>query len=264
MAHLTSDSDGQGDGRTAPALDVAAQLCRVTTSWDDGHGEDDRLATLLHDVGAAATFYIPQQAKYRQIDDRRVRELAASFEIGAHTITHRALTGLAEAEVVAEVLNSKAYIEGLTEIPCRMFCYPYGEVNNRVKQVVRSCGFMGARTVVDFCDGAGADAFALPTAIHACRHSVAKTTLQDEGNPGFLGAQINLSRVPLTADGCYDWAELAVMTFELVRARGGIWHVWGHSWEIAAQGLWGSLREVLQHVLRQPGVVAVTNAEVLP
>ena len=58
----------------------------VTTSWDDGHILDHKLAGLLDDYGLRATFYVaprnielPQQERLR---NRDLQALARDFEIG--------------------------------------------------------------------------------------------------------------------------------------------------------------------------------------
>ena len=59
------------------------------------------------------------------------------------------------------------------------------------------------------------------------------------------------------------WPDLALDYLEEARRSGGVWHLWGHSWEIERAGLWGPLREVLGAVGGQPGVRYLTNAQVL-
>jgi hypothetical protein len=58
------------------------------------------------------------------------------------------------------------------------------------------------------------------------------------------------------------WHELARLLFEHVRDRGGVWHLWGHSWEIEERGMWGELRRLLDAVAGRDGVDYVTNGEV--
>jgi hypothetical protein len=44
---------------------------------------------------------------------------------------------------------------------------------------------------------------------------------------------------------------------------GGMWHLYGHSWEIAALGLWSQLEELLDYVARRRHVIYVANSRAL-
>src|SRR5690349_264179 len=60
----------------------------LTTSWDDGHRSDLRLARMLSEYGLKATFYIsPQNHEFAGSDlltPQEIRDLSCDFEIGAH------------------------------------------------------------------------------------------------------------------------------------------------------------------------------------
>ncbi|MGH7837447.1 MAG: polysaccharide deacetylase family protein, partial [Candidatus Binataceae bacterium] len=62
----------------------------MTTSWDDGHPLDLRVAELLAAHGVRGTFYVPVRASadslMKPADLRRLRNLG--MEIGAHTVSH--------------------------------------------------------------------------------------------------------------------------------------------------------------------------------
>ena len=89
----------------------------VTTSWDDGHVLDVRLATLLKKYNIRGTFYIsPKDREFtseERLTNDQVRELAKDFEIGAHTMTHPRLTDLGKKEAKEEIVSSKEYLEKL-------------------------------------------------------------------------------------------------------------------------------------------------------
>ena len=79
----------------------------VTTSWDDGHKRDIRLASLLRKYGVGGTFYIcPETHEFpaaERLTSDEIRELAGEFEIGAHTMTHPHLSRL-DADAAREEL----------------------------------------------------------------------------------------------------------------------------------------------------------------
>jgi hypothetical protein len=43
-----------------------------------------------------------------------------------------------------------------------------------------------------------------------------------------------------------DWPVLARTMFDQTKADGGVFHLWGHSWELTALGLWKPLEEMLR------------------
>jgi len=49
--------------------------------------------------------------------------------------------------------------------------------------------------------------------------------------------------------------------FDRVMATGGVYHLWGHSWEIEERGEWERLERVLSYIGRHEGVSYVSNSE---
>jgi peptidoglycan/xylan/chitin deacetylase (PgdA/CDA1 family) len=76
-----------------------------------------------------------------------VREwLAAGHEIGAHTLTHPFLTRVSFREAREEVFSSKKKLEDLFGVTIRHFCYPYGDWNEPVRDLVGEAGYETACT----------------------------------------------------------------------------------------------------------------------
>jgi len=55
----------------------------VTTSWDDGHKFDIRLAKLLDKYGLKGTFYITKNFQGR-LSKEEIKSISKNHEIGAH------------------------------------------------------------------------------------------------------------------------------------------------------------------------------------
>ncbi len=71
-----------------------------------------------------------------------LRTLADSgWEIGSHTAGHPHLTHLDDEALAAELAGSKASCEEHMQIPCPSLAYPYGDVDARVVEATRSCGY---------------------------------------------------------------------------------------------------------------------------
>jgi hypothetical protein len=60
-----------------------------------------------------------------------------------------------------------------------------------------------------------------------------------------------------------DWVQLGKRLFDDTLTVGGVWHLWGHSWEVEALNLWDELEELLDYVAKRPGVVYASNGETL-
>src|SRR5205809_306729 len=112
----------------------------ITTSWDDGHPLDLRVADLLAKYGLSGTFYVPMTSEYGTMSQDELRELSSAFEIGAHTLHHVELTGATEQLAREEIADSKSWLEDRIGLPCRMFCPPKGRYSNRHLHLIRDVG----------------------------------------------------------------------------------------------------------------------------
>jgi peptidoglycan/xylan/chitin deacetylase (PgdA/CDA1 family) len=65
-------------------------------------------------------------------------------EVGAHTVTHPALSTLPGASQRDEILQSKARLEEIVGCPVTSFAYPYGDVSAETAGIVREAGFARA------------------------------------------------------------------------------------------------------------------------
>jgi peptidoglycan/xylan/chitin deacetylase (PgdA/CDA1 family) len=225
----------------------------VTTSWDDGHELDLRLASELAAHGMAGTFYVAPRCREipsaKRLGPGALRELAEGHEIGAHTLTHPRLTELPTQRARSEILQGKDEVEHSIGRSVTSFCYPYGAYGEDHPDMVRSAGFTVARTVDRFCTGAPTDLLRMGTSVHAYRH------LTD-------GPQVlRWARSPRQVVALWrNWDLLGRRLFEEVQSNGGAFHLWGHSWEIDANDDWRRLRSVLDE-LSDKDAVFVTNGE---
>ncbi len=77
-----------------------------------------------------------------------VREwLAAGHEIGSHSMTHRNLRKLSQAEAREEISASKKRLEDKFGISIRHFSYPFGSWNPPVRDLVIEAGYESASTM---------------------------------------------------------------------------------------------------------------------
>lgn len=228
----------------------------VTTSWDDGHRLDLRLAEVLDEYQLPATFYIsPASAEIAPADrlsPAGIRGIAERFEIGAHTLTHPRLTSLPVADARHEIVTGRAHLEDITGRPVTSFCYPGGAFGPEHVRLVREAGFSYARTVRRFSLDAGSDPLRSPTTVQAYRHLV------DVG-PALAYARLR----PAAAWSLHrHWDRLAMRLFDRVLEVGGVFHLWGHSWEVAQRGWWADLQRVCAYIAGRPGVRYLDNGAI--
>ncbi len=75
--------------------------------------------------------------------------LAASWELGSHTLTHPDLTGLDDRTLRHEASSSRKVLRARFGVRVDFFCYPAGRYDARVIDAVRRAGYLGATTTVE-------------------------------------------------------------------------------------------------------------------
>ena len=226
----------------------------ITTSWDDGHRLDTRLAGLLTRYDLPGTFYIAphnvELAPHDRLTAIEVAELAEAFEIGGHTLNHLPLAGLPARRAREEIRLGKQELENITGRPVTSFCYPLGRYGHRDVRLVAEAGFSLARTVTRGSLVVG-DPLEMATTVNAYRHLV----------DGPLALRLALGNPLRAARYFFGWDALAMRWFDRCLASGGVFHLWGHSWEVDARRDWARLERVLAHISRVPGARYVTNGQ---
>lgn len=217
---------------------------RLTTSWDDGHPADLRLAEALARHGVAATFYVPAANREGRpvMTPVELRGLAAAgFELAAHTRDHCRLARLPLDEARRQIVDGRHWLEDLLGGPVRGFAYPGGAVGRHGRRLARDAGFAYARTTRMFCLAPGRDPFDLPTTAQFYAHGPA-ALLRNWARRGAGLNRLRLAARCIAAGG----VEAAVgVLLDEAAAQGGVFHLWGHSWELDREGLWPSLDRVL-------------------
>lgn len=119
----------------APALEshgwtgtvfVVAGLAGKTNEWDNRGG--DVVEPLLSYDSLRSLFH-------------------RGHEIGSHTLTHVRLGHVPLEVAMHEVRAAKELLERELDRPVPYFCYPYGDHNSAVRELVRDAGHLGATTV---------------------------------------------------------------------------------------------------------------------
>jgi len=104
---------------------LVAGLLGKTNEWDARNGETPEP---LMDVAQASEW------------------LDAGHEIGSHTLTHPHLTRIPLEQAREEIVASKKKLEDLFGRAVEHFCYPYGDWNEAVRDLVIAAGYKTAFT----------------------------------------------------------------------------------------------------------------------
>jgi peptidoglycan/xylan/chitin deacetylase (PgdA/CDA1 family) len=239
----------------------------ISTSWDDGHALDMRLAELLDRYELRGTFYVARHYLRPCLSEAQLRDIAQRHEIGAHTLTHPTLTEIPLEQAREEIRGSKAWLEDVLGQPVRCFCYPRGALNVALQAEVVEAGYEGARGVIGYQVQAG-PRYAMTTSLQVYPlplrplPSIApwrgwRARLVPLGQALQAQRQHSLPLASLRA-----WLPWANAWLDYAQAQGGVFHLWGHSWEIDQYGQWTDL-EVLLRRLQTSGGQAVVNYDLL-
>lgn len=135
---------------------------RITITFDDGYQNVLRHAApgLVENGFAATQFLVADflgkrnewdvaegEAPEPLMTKAEIREwLSAGHEIGSHTLSHPRLTRLSSARLREEIFSSRSKLEDLFGRPVHHFCYPYGDWNPAVRDLVAEAGYLTACT----------------------------------------------------------------------------------------------------------------------
>ena len=87
--------------------------------------------------------------------------LAAGHDIGSHTLTHPYLTRVSRAEAQEEIVASRKRLEDVFGRRVEHFCYPFGDWNESVRDLVVAAGYKTASTTQTGLNRAGDSLFTL-------------------------------------------------------------------------------------------------------
>ncbi|SFQ60577.1 polysaccharide deacetylase family protein [Hymenobacter arizonensis] len=131
----------------------------IILTFDDGYADNyTNLLPLMQQYGYRGVMYLlgdfdirynkwdveidPTEPLSKIMDLAQKRAfVAAGWEIGAHTMSHPRLTTLPLPEATNEIQRSKSELEAALQTEIVSFAYPFGDINDAVKNAVREAGF---------------------------------------------------------------------------------------------------------------------------
>ncbi len=218
---------------------------------------------MLAERGMKGTFYWPVASDHPhyQLPSTRVATdlLSSGMEIGSHTVTHPLLTRIPADRVRSELVESKARLEEHIGRRVDAFCYPAGYYDRRVRDATEAAGYRLARTTVGLRIDAGFDPFLMPVTLQLFPHGRRVHLTHSLRRRNLRGLLTWVGRFHGTA----DLERLTDAALDLVVDVGGVFHLWGHSWELEENDLWSMLAALLDRISERPGIRHVTNGEVV-
>ena len=135
-----------------PKMDLTK---KVILTFDDGYEDNYTLLfPLLKKYGFKAVIYLVTHAdhnvwgvregepKVNMMNDLQKKEMCRyGIEMGGHTRSHVDLSKCKETESTREIAGCKKDVERLTGKKAVSFAYPFGGINEEVKQIARESGF---------------------------------------------------------------------------------------------------------------------------
>ena len=129
-------------------------------SYDDGVYQDIRLVQLLNRYGLKGTFnlnsglmndpssvWYAEGVRVERMPPDGLPALYRGHEIASHMTRHQNPTEMNEAELLRDIAADRAALEKLRGGEVTGFAYPFGAVNDAVKDALRRCGIRYARGV---------------------------------------------------------------------------------------------------------------------
>lgn len=227
----------------------------ITTSWDDGHPSDRRLADLLGKYDLKGTFYVPRQnPENRVMKESEITDIAQHFEIGGHTLRHCNLQRLSAEEGREEINGSFHWLRSLLQKDPVSFCPPFGKYSKRSIADIYAAGFKVIRTVELLSPIRTTGV--IPTTLQMFDHSSATLFRHLVKR-----RRIRNLRLWIGSHFTADTFRLADHYLEFISEHGGCLHLWGHSWEIDQNRYWNKLERIFSAISHLPGFTYVENGQ---
>jgi len=160
-----------------------------------------------------------------------------------------------------EILKGKQYLEDIIGKEITAFCFPRGKFKHKHIQMVKECGFLFGRTI----------GYLSINKILDKKIGLLNTTLQLVQNrrvPTYIFSAIKrcdwegMGHIIKNIGIIDRWEDFAIFLLREVIEKGGVFHLWGHSWEIEELGLWENLDKFMREIsLLQSKLVFCTNSE---
>ncbi|KAF9907781.1 chitin deacetylase [Lobosporangium transversale] len=175
--------------QTCPADDI--ESCPTPGTWgltfDDGPTpETPPLLDFLKTNNIKASFFVMGSNVVRNAEVLR-REVAEGHHIASHTWSHHALTTLSNQQIVAELKWTEKAVFDITGLRMKYMRPPYGDIDNRVRAIVKKLGYIVVDWTSDDYDSRDVALNANPSGLDAALRRMTNNLMTYGANPGAKG-----------------------------------------------------------------------------
>jgi peptidoglycan/xylan/chitin deacetylase (PgdA/CDA1 family) len=130
--------------------DFASKTNSISITFDDGFADIlHKAAPILCKLNIPFTVFVTpkliiEKNEYLSIIELKEISKLDICTIGAHGYSHEPLTKFNLDNVTEEISNSKSWLQDIIGEEVAHMSYPYGAVNDVIKNVVKKCGFISA------------------------------------------------------------------------------------------------------------------------
>ena len=212
-------------------------------TYDDGVLQDVRFVRLLNRYGLKGTFNLnselmrqefswthPNGMEVRRLSEEAVRFLYDGHEVASHTLTHPYMSELPEWEIMRQMGQDRENLERLFGREVRGFAVPFSWYSDTIARCAEKCGFEYAR-MSEFSG------------------SYSPCTEWYYWKTGVYHIQPELT----------DFAAGFLNTDEEL----AVCQIVGHSYDLDAENLWGTMELICAAVAAREDVWACTNLELV-
>lgn len=212
-------------------------------TYDDGVLQDVAFVALLNRYSLKGTFNLnsqlmteefawqhPNGMEVKRLSRQAVMGLYDGHEIASHTLTHPYMSSLSEGEILWQMKQDRQNLEELFDREVRGFAVPFSYYSDTIAQCAKTAGFEYAR-MSEFSRSYEpcADWYYWKTGFYHIQPGLAD----------YVAGFLNTDR------------ELAVC------------QIVGHSYDLDAEGLWGTLELICAAVSAREDIWACTNLELV-
>lgn len=201
-------------------------------SWDDGVQNDLRCGLALMKHGFRGTFFLVHSAPMMKVCASLE---AMGMEIGSHTWSHIPLSQRDPNQSVLECVQMRKAIEEAVGHPILSLAYPFGLTDgydsrgNFVIQSAQLAGYWSGRITRE-----------------------GQVNLQD---------QPNLMLMPVSGRWNDATNVLETKWAQVSQRPAGVFHIWGHSWEMVTEDDWTRLDHLLEEFGHRPETWYTTQGD---
>ena len=231
-------------------MDVSSQPL-FTTSWDDGHPLDERIADTLEEFGFVGTFYASTGPEGRRlIRDKALARIGRNHELGVHGQTHTIFPDLSRQALAGEIHWAVEELSRFGNVG-RVVAPPRGKIDGATRRFIGRLGF-AVRTGAIIGAAAVRGNSLEPTfqLYPHVRKTIIRNCLYRRRLPT-VTMLLQLARED-------DLRERSRRLLLAAATRQRYVHMWGHAADVERLDLWKALRGLLS-MAADLGLVGVSN-----